>query len=146
MLGGSVSTTVMVWLQKASLPQASLARQVRRALNSSGQRETATLVTVLTISMTTLVPSHTSTAVGRVKANCVPHSASWSPAQVMLGGSVSTTVMVWLQKASLPQASLARQVRRALNSSGQRETATLVTVLTISMTTLVPSHTSTAVG
>src|SRR5436190_2155507 len=96
--------------------------------------------------MTTLVPSHASTAVGAVKANGLPHSTIWSWAQVRLGGVVSTTVRVWLQKLSLVQLSIARQVRRTVNSPGHRGKVALVVVLVISITTLVPSHASTAVG
>src|SRR6185436_21100561 len=103
-------------------------------------------VTVLVISITTLVPSQASTAVGRVKANGVPHSTIWSCAQVRLGGVVSTIVIVWLQKVSLVQVSYARHVRRTVNSPGQRGTLTLVVVLVISRTTFVPSQASTAVG
>src|SRR6185436_12670423 len=91
------------------------------------------LVVVLVISMTTLVPSHASTAVGRVKANGLPHSTIWSCAQVRLGGVVSTIVTVWLHNVVLPQASVARQVRTTLKSFGQRGLATLVTVLTTSI-------------
>ena len=96
--------------------------------------------------MTTFVPSHTSTAVGRVKANGLPHSTIWSPAQVRFGGVVSTMVIVWLQNVSFVQLSIARHVRRTESSPGQRGRTRLVVVLTISMTTFVPSHTSTAVG
>src|SRR6185436_6889231 len=103
-------------------------------------------VTVLVISITTLVPSQASTAVGRVKANGVPHSTIWSCAQVRLGGVVSTIVIVWLQNVSLVQVSYARHVRRTVNSPGQRGTVMFVVVLVISITTLVPSHASTAVG
>ena len=48
-----VSTMVTVWLQNELLPHGSVARQVRVTLNRSGQRVTATLVTVLTTTMTT---------------------------------------------------------------------------------------------
>ena len=96
--------------------------------------------------MTTFVPSHTSIAVGRVKANGLPHSTIWSPAQVRFGGVVSRMVTVWLQNAELLQVSIARQVRVTLNIFGQRGSAALVTVLTTSIRTLFELQRSTAVG
>jgi hypothetical protein len=104
------------------------------------------LVTVLVISITTLVPSQRSTAVGRVKAKGAPHCTISSGAQVKTGGWVSTTVMVWLQNEALLHVSVALQVRVTAKIVGQRGLATFVTVLVISMTTLVPSQRSKAVG
>ena len=144
--GGIVSTMVTVWLQKAALPQVSVARQVRVTLKILGQRGTATLVTVLTTSISTLFKSHLSTALGMSKAQAVPHSTDLSCSQVMFGGSMSTMVTVWLQKDMLPQVSVAFQVRVTLNSLGQRGRAMLVTVLTTWIRTLFESHKSTAPG
>ena len=68
-----MSTTDTVWLQKLLLPQVSLARQVRVTLKIPGQRGLATFVTVLTTSMSTLLRSQRSTAVGMSKNQAVPH-------------------------------------------------------------------------
>ena len=114
MLGGVVSTTVTFWLHKVLLPQVSIARQVRVAVNSLGHSPVKTLVTVATMVMVTLVLSHTSIAVGGRKLHGMPHSTIRSSAQVMLGGVVSTTVTFWLHRAKFPQASVARQVRVAV--------------------------------
>src|SRR4029077_4492626 len=105
---------------KLSLPHVSVARQVRRTVKRFGQRGEAALVVVLVISITTLVPSQASTAVGRVNANGLPHSTIWPGAQARFGGVVSTIVIVWLQKLSLPHVSVARQVRRTVKRFGQR--------------------------
>ncbi|MFM1767854.1 MAG: hypothetical protein RJA22_383 [Verrucomicrobiota bacterium] len=72
------------------------------------------------------------------------HSTTWLAAHVMLGGVVSTTVMVWLHTLLFPQLSLALQVRVALIRPGQRGLVALVTVDRMRTVTLVPSHASTA--
>ena len=126
--------------------QVSVACQVRIAVNRFGQRGLAALVTVLTRVITTFVPEQTSTAVGAVKPNGLPHSMIWFGAQLSAGGVVSTIVMLWLQVAMLVQVSVACHVRVTLNKFGQRGLAALVTVLTTVIVTLVPSQISTAVG
>src|SRR6185436_7425964 len=110
----------------------SLALQVRVMLVRPGHRGVAAVVVVLTTRMITLVPSQTSIAKGGVKIIGWPHSMVWFAAQVMLGGVVSTTVIVWLQMLLLPQLSVVLQVR--------------VMVVRTRMITLVPSHPSTAKG
>src|SRR5262245_36070832 len=111
-----------------------------------GHLGAATFVTVATTSISTLFRSHLSTAVGMSKAQSVPHCTSLSCSHVIFGGSVSTMVTVWLQKATLVDVSVALQVRVTLNNCVQRALATLVTVLTTSITTLTPSISSVAVG
>ena len=91
------------------------ARQVRVTLNRAGHRGLAMFVTVLVISMSTLVPSQISTAVGRSNDQLSPHCAALSGAQWISGGNVSTIVTVWLQNEALPQPSLARHVRVTLS-------------------------------
>src|SRR6185369_14596006 len=94
----------------------------------------------------TLFLSQLSTAVGMSKPQSDPHCTCLSGPQARCGGWVSTMVTVWLQKAALPQVSVARQVRVTLKREGQRGTETLVTVDTTAMSTLLRSHLSTAVG
>ena len=91
MFGGVVSTTVMVWLQVEMLVQESVARHVRVAVKLLPQKPTV-FVTVLTMVMVTLVPSQMSLATGGVNTHGVPHSTMRLPAQLRLGGVVSTTV------------------------------------------------------
>ena len=79
-----------------------------------------------------------------MKANGWPHSTVWLAAQVTTGGTVSTTVMLWLHTLLLPQLSLALQVRVTLNRLGHRGLAALVTVDRIRTVTLLPSQASTA--
>src|SRR4029077_6180753 len=110
--------------------------RVRVTLKSRGKGGAGMFVTVLTIVMRTLLRSHLSTAVGMSKAQSVPHWTSLSGPQLMFGGSVSTMVTVWLQKAALPQVSDVRHVRVTLKIFGQRGAATLVTVATTSIRTL----------
>src|SRR5437588_632267 len=123
-VGGVVSTTVTVWLHSALLVQASVACHVRIAVNVFPHAE---LVTVLTIVIIGAGPQ-TSVALGASKLHAVPHSMVLDPAQVIVGGVVSTTVTVWLHCALLVQASVACQVRVAVIVFPHDA---LVTVLTI---------------
>ena len=102
------------------------------------------LVAVLSMVMVTLVPEHTSNAVGAVKLQGSPHSTIRSGLQVSTGGRVSTTKIVWLHVAILVHMSLTCQVRVALNVFGHDPA--LVTVVTMLMVTFVPSQTSLANG
>src|SRR5258706_3521098 len=81
--GAVMSATVMVWLQVAELPQASVARQVRVALKVLPQ---AALVTVPSMLM---VPSLVE---GASKVQAEPHSTVLLATQVITGAVVSTTV------------------------------------------------------
>jgi hypothetical protein len=92
MFGGSVSTMVTVWLQKEELVEVSVALQVRVTLNKTGHLGLATLVTVLTTSISTLAPSISSFAVGMSNAQALPHCAALSLPQVMVGGVVSAAL------------------------------------------------------
>src|SRR5436853_457113 len=91
--GGVVSVTITVWLHVLLLPQRSLALHVRVATKVLPQ---VALVTVPMTLMVTLVASHTSVAVGLVKAQAVPHSTVEFGVQVIVGAVVSITVTVWL--------------------------------------------------
>ena len=95
--------------------------------------------------MITFVPSQMSLATGGMNIQELPHSTIRLSAQVMFGGVVSNTEMVWLQVALLLQESNARQVRVAVKLLPQKPLV-LVTVLTMTMVTFVPSQISTAVG
>ena len=101
---------------------------------------------VPTTRMVTLVPSHTSIAKGGVKRMGWPHSMVRLGAQVITGGVVSTTVIVWLHTLLLPQESVALQVRTMLVRPGQRGTTLVVTVPNMRIITFVPSQMSTAYG
>src|SRR5262249_2284859 len=91
---GGRSTTVIVWLHMEMFVQESKARQVRVAVKAFVQPALGRLVTVLTTSIVTFVPSQMSLAKGRVKLKGVPHSTVWLSAQVRVGGVVSTSVTV----------------------------------------------------
>src|SRR5947209_12652045 len=99
-----------------------------------------------------VAPLQTSTAVGMSNPQSVPHCTSLSGPQARRGGCVSTMVKVWLQRAVLLQASVARQVRDTLNSLGQLFGNTLVvntlpvTALVTAIGTIGPSQTSRAEG
>ncbi len=144
MFGGVVSTTVIDWLQVEIFVQESVARQVRVAVKLLPQKP-AVFVTVLTTVMVTFVPSQMSLAPGGMNIHELPHSTMRLSAQVMFGGVVSTTVMVWLQVEMFVQESVARQVRVAVKLLPQKP-AVFVTVLTTAMTTFVPSQMSLAIG
>jgi hypothetical protein len=110
MVGGIVSTTVMVWLQNAMFPHRSVAPHVRVAKKVMPHKALVSVSKTITV---TLVPSQISFAEGGVKLKCAPHSTRRSGAQVIVGGMVSTTSTAWLQVALLPHASATRQVRMA---------------------------------
>ena len=91
------------------------------------------------------MPSQISLATGWMNIQELPHSTIRLSAQVMFGGVVSNTEIVWLQDALLLQESNARHVRVAVKLLPQKPTV-FVTVLTTTMVTFVPSQISTAVG
>ena len=102
--GGLISVTV--WLQGSLLlPQQSVANQVRVRMFV----QPLTLVTVPTRLIVTLVPQQSSNPVGRSNVHGVPQSTVLAGAQVMTGGVVSPTWMVWLQLVRLPQQSVISQ-------------------------------------
>src|SRR3989449_434321 len=131
MVGGVVSTTVTFWLHRALLPQASVASQVRVASKVLPQWP-AVFVTVLTIALVT--KPQVSLKLGASKVQAAVHSTVLLGTQVMVGAVVSTTVTFWLQRALLPQASVASHVRVASKVLPQWP-ALLVTVLTIALVT-----------
>src|SRR5262245_21882705 len=133
------STTFSVWLQKEAFPQVSVDLQVRVTLKKT-EPDGFTFVTVATTSISRLVPSHLSIAIGISNIHETAWGTHLSGPHMNCGGSVSTTVTVWLQKELFPQVSLARQVRVTLKIRGHLGTATLVTVATTSISTLFRSH------
>jgi hypothetical protein len=100
-------------VQVLELPQRSDALQVRVAVKLLPQ---SVLVTVRSTEMVTFAPSQLSTAVGGMKLQAVPHSTVRLLAQIICGGVVSTTVIVWLQVLELPHRSIAIQERVVLKA------------------------------
>ena len=139
MTGGVVSTMVMVWLQVAAFPQASRACQVRVAVKVLPHWALVTVPTTVAVT-----PPHRSLADGASKFQATPHSTSRFGEQVMTGGVVSTTVMVWLQVAVLPQASRACHVRVAVKVLPHWALALVTVPTTVTFTE--PSHRSLADG
>jgi predicted XRE-type DNA-binding protein len=133
--GGAVSITVTVWLHMARLVQKSVASHVRVALKVIPQ---VALVTVLTTTTVTFVPSQASAALGRSKLQAVPHSIVLDEPQTSSGSVVSTTVTVWLHVARLVQESIASQVRVALSVFPQNPIRLVVVLMTLTVT-FVPS-------
>ena len=115
--GPVISVTVMVRLQEEVLLQASIAVQVRVTLNLWGH----TVLGVVTSMEEILgVPPHASTAVAAGNVGTAGHSTeAVTVGQVITGPVLSVTAMVRLQVEVLPQASVAVQVRRTLNSWAQ---------------------------
>src|SRR6266581_3015628 len=108
MTGGVVSRTVMVWMQRELLPQASVAIQVRAMTLVAPQ-----LVVIESLKLTLTAPQPSwavATPVALVSVSA-GHSSTRFGGQVMTGGVVSRTVMVWMQLLLMPQASVAVQVR-----------------------------------
>src|SRR6266566_4151508 len=108
-VGAVVSITVLVWRTWALwLPHASVASQVRVSVKVPGQ--VPGVVTSLT--RFTVAPPQVSEAVGGVKLGVAGHwMVALAPAAPIVGGVVSTTVMVWLTlPLELPLQSTAFQV------------------------------------
>src|SRR6266478_179340 len=119
MLGGLVSLTVMVCVQVALLPHWSVARYVRLMTNCPAQlleliespcQLTVTAPPQLSLVVTLLVFG-TGTWLAQLTVRLV--------GQVMLGGLMSLTVMIWIQVALLPHWSVVRYVRLMTNWLGQ---------------------------
>src|SRR6266702_166433 len=109
-VGAVVSITVMVWCTSALwLPLQSVASQVRVSVKVPGQ--VPGVVTSLT--RFTVAPPQVSEAVGGVKLGVFGHwMVALAPADPIVGGVVSTTVMVWPRVTEwLPLQSVASQVR-----------------------------------
>jgi hypothetical protein len=129
----------MVPLQIAVFPQSSVAVQVRVTLYVPTQ-EPAVVTSTNAIST---VASQASVAVGGVNTGDAGHSIGdvWTP-QVIVGGVISSTVIIPLQVAVLPQSSVAVQVRVTLYVPAH-EPAVVASTKVIST---VASHASVAVG
>src|SRR5439155_10455633 len=107
-VGGVVSRTVMVWTQLAVLPQASVADQVRAMTLVAPQL----LVTEsLKLRLTEPQPSWAAATPVALVLVSAGHSSTRLGGQVIVGGVVSRTEMVWMQLLRLPQSSMAVQVR-----------------------------------
>src|SRR6478736_4066323 len=140
-VGGVVSTTVMVWLRVAEwLPQASVASQV-----FVREKLLAHVPAVVTsLSSFTVAPPQVSDAVGGVKLGVAGHSmVVLAPAAPIVGGVVSTTVIVWVRVAEwLPHASVASQVLVREKLLAHVPAA----VVSLSRFTVAPPQVSDAVG
>src|SRR5580765_282180 len=115
--------------------QESYASQVRTAVKALPQTDER-FVVVVAIRIVTFVPSQASRAMGGSKLQAVPQLTFLALLQTKSGGVVSTTVMVWLQRARLVHWSVASQVRVALMPLPQR-LPWLVVVLTTTRVTFV---------
>jgi len=115
MTGGVVSSTLMVWDAVAVFPQPSSAVQVRVTLKSPGHAPF-----VVTSAKFKVGTPQLSVAVGTSNAGVPPHSIVVTPGNPEItGGTVSSTLIVWVAVAVLPQPSSAVQVRVMLYSEGQ---------------------------
>jgi len=107
-VGGCVSTMVIVWLRVGEvLPHASIAFQVLVTVLAQAVPPETSLPTCCTVA-----PLQASLAVGAVNDGVAVHSiVELAAALPIVGGCVSTIVMVWLRVPEvLPQASTAFQV------------------------------------
>jgi len=112
--GGTVSSTLMVCVANATFPQRSVAVHVRVMLYSFGHDPF--VVTSAEVKMGTL---QLSVAVGVVNDGVPEHSMVVAPGRAeMTGGTVSSTLMVWVATVTLPHKSVAVQVRVMLYSFG----------------------------
>src|SRR6188474_2916354 len=110
MLGGVLSSTLIVRLQVAVLPQSSVAVQVRVTLGIPVQ-----LAEVTSLKLMDTEASQASLAVAAPKVGTAGQLiGDTTVGQVMLGGVISCTAIVRLQVAVLPQSSVAVQVRVTL--------------------------------
>src|SRR5437879_1643216 len=106
----------MVWLHEAELPQASVAVQVRLTRLTAGQLAAS----VSSENVTVGFGSQASVKTGSPKTGWAGHWMVASAGELATTGAVwSSTVMVWLQVAELPQASVAVQVRLTRLTAGQ---------------------------
>src|SRR5438067_859786 len=115
--GGIVSSTVIVCVASAKLPQRSVTRYTRVTLPGQWPTNPLSLISakVTELQASVAVPPAARKAARFVKA------AGTSPGywteifgQEMLGLVVSTTAMVWSPLVALPQASIAVQVRQTV--------------------------------
>jgi len=114
MTGGVVSSTLMTWEAVAVLPHGSVAVQVLVILYSLGH-----VPDVVTSANVRVGTPQLSVAVGVAKEGVPEHSIVVGPGNPEItGGVVSSTLIVWLAEAVLPQASVAVQVLVILYSFG----------------------------
>src|SRR5437899_9432334 len=110
MLGGVLSCTVMVWLQEAVLPHSSVATQVRLVAYLILPPVAQLPAMGVSVCVSVTVP-HRSVGTGSTNSGVAGHSIGLLAEQIIVGGVLSCTVMVWLQEAVLPHSSVATQVR-----------------------------------
>ena len=114
-IGGTVSSTLIVCVATVTLPQRSVAVQVLVILNSFGHEPL-----VVTSANVNVGTPQLSVAVGVAKDGVAEHSIVVGAGKPeMTGGVVSSTLMVWVAVVVLPHRSVAVQVRVMLYSFGQ---------------------------
>ena len=123
--GAVVSTMVIVCRQSLpTLPQPSVAVQVRVMADSLAQEPAATLSLAATIGAGSQLSVAAAVPVPAA-AVAASHSTVTFAGQVMSGAVVSIMVMVWVQLLLLPQSSVAVQVRVMLDAPAQLPAAML---------------------
>lgn len=113
--GGVVSSTLITWDAVAVFPQPSSAVQVRVIVYSFGHAPF-----VVTSANVKVGTPQLSVAVGVAQDGVPEHSMDEGPGNPEItGGTVSSTLIVWVAIDVLPQSSVAVQVRVMLYSFGQ---------------------------
>ena len=122
-VGKVVSIIEMIWVAEAELPEESVAVQVT-IVSPSGNTSGASLVVddISIISADSRIPIFTGLASWLI-ASCVIDSGA-----IRTGEVVSTTVMIWVAEAELPEESVAVQVT-IVSPSGNTVGASLVSVV-----------------
>jgi len=141
MTGGTVSTVVTKLVQNELLPQQSVAIQIASIVAV----QPALFVNVLA-SETMMLDAlqQLSVAVALMKFHSEPQGTVWFGPHVITGGTVSTTVMVWLQFVALPQQSLMTQLR--VIATGQLPAAFVTVLTTLMMMLAAGQQASVAMG
>src|SRR5437773_6551889 len=104
-VGGVLSSTVMVWLQLLWLPHSSVAVQVRLVAYLILPPGVPQLPAMAVSARASETVPHRSVGTGSTNSGVAGHSMVLSAAQAIVGGVLSSTVMVWLHEAELPHSS-----------------------------------------
>lgn len=108
-VGTVLSNTVITWAQVAEFPQASVDVYVRVSVKLLGQ----VMLVVTSAKVTTGVPPQLSdvmTLAGLPGGTALAHCTVTFAGQVIAGGVLSSTIMVWAHVDVLPHASVANHV------------------------------------
>ncbi len=137
--GGVLSSTVIVCVQSAKFPQASVARYVRVIDPPQAP------LSALSPCHVTVTKPQLSVAVTRpvfATGTSATHSTVTGPGQVIDGGVLSSTVIVCVQSAKFPHASVARYVRTMVPPQAPPERAVSPSQLTVTAPQLSDAVTS----